>query len=397
MKKLPIIIVLSIGLFFFSAPAALAASLYLSPSGGTIGASTSIQIRLNAGGDAINGVSAYLTYPTDKLEAIGISYGGSFSIAAEGGYGGGFVNISRASFSGVTGDVNVATVRFRAKTAGSATISFRGGSAAARASDSSNALGGSSGGTYTLAPGQGGTTTTSATSKTTPTPSAPPDGSAPVISDVTVSNVATNSATVTWKTDDASDATVEFGLEDGQYFLSKTDSTLTTNHSIKLESPLFQPGLAIHFLVRSKNASGKEAVSTDTTVQLKGYRIVVRVVDNLNTPIPLATVLLYSTPRKTTTNTDGEATFENVTPGKHVVFVKLGDNATISEITVSEMEKTQTLTVKTNTLSPTDALLAQVNPITIGGSLTLVALGIGVAIFLKRKHKVVLPQAPITS
>lgn len=391
-KKLSIL--LSFLLFFFFAPQSVhAASLYLSPGSGTIGASTSVQVRLNTGGEPINGVSAYLSYPTDKLEAIGISYGGSFSIAAEGGYGGGFVNISRASFSGVGGDVNVATVRFRAKTAGTATISFRGGSAAARAADSGNALGGTSGGTYTLKPGQAGTSTTG-TTKTTPTPS---DRTEPIISDVKVINVATNSATITWKTDDASDSTIEYGLDDGQYFIATNEAKLVTDHSMMLESPLLQPGLTIHFRVKAKNASGKESLSIDQAAQLVGYSVHVRVVDSSGNPIPNATIFLYSSPRKSVTDANGETTFDNVTLGKHVIFVKLQDNTTLSEFTVSETKSTQTVTVRVNPLSTTDSILSRVSPAAVGaGAVSLFAI-IGVFIFIEKRKKkaaVLQPQLP---
>ncbi|MBI4079154.1 MAG: carboxypeptidase regulatory-like domain-containing protein [Candidatus Levybacteria bacterium] len=376
-------------LFLLAFPTPIeAASLYLSPSGGTIGSSTSIQVRLNTGGEGINGVSAYLSYPTDKLEAIGISYGGSFSIAAEGAYGGGFVNISRGSFSGVSGDVNIATVRFRAKTLGTATISFRGGSAAARATDSSNALGATSAGTYNLAPGQGGTSTDTGSTKTTPT-KGPTDESEPVITNIKVTKTATNSASIVWKTDDASDSTVEFGLEEKRYFLSQTDSKLVTDHNIVLESPLFEPGLQIHFRVKSKNASGKESVGKNDILQLIGYKVKVLVLDNNNNPVPNATVLFYSVPRKTVTDSNGEAIFENVSPGKHVIFVKLQNQAMLREITVSEIDTPQTLTIKITTLSVTDAFFSRVSPAAIGGAgAVLIAVGLGVVFAIRRKRTV---------
>ena len=141
---IPIFIISSIVL----SGSAFASTLHLSPSSSTVGVGStmSVQVRLNTAGESVNGISAYLSYPADKLDVAWISYGSAFSIAAEGAYGGGGIRISRGNISGVSGNLLIATIGFRGKAQGSGTVSFIGGSAAPRASDSSDSLnlGGSS-------------------------------------------------------------------------------------------------------------------------------------------------------------------------------------------------------------------------------------------------------------
>jgi hypothetical protein len=149
-----------LGIFIFAflhlifVPSASASTLHLSPGSANIpqGSIASVSIVLNTEGESINGVSAYLSYPADKLEVVWISYGGSFPIAAEGTYGGGAIEISRGSISGVTGNMNLATIGFKGKAQGKATVYFTNESGAAKTSDSTDSfnLERSTGGTITI-------------------------------------------------------------------------------------------------------------------------------------------------------------------------------------------------------------------------------------------------------
>ena len=82
-KKLSIILI-AFFIFLFLANTSFASTLYLSPGSANIpqGSIVSVQVRLNAGGESINGISAYLSYPADKLEVSSLSFGSSFPIAA---------------------------------------------------------------------------------------------------------------------------------------------------------------------------------------------------------------------------------------------------------------------------------------------------------------------------
>ena len=306
---------LAAGFFFITAfllfpRAAFASTLYLTPAGGSIGvgATQAVQVRLNAGGDAVNAVSAYLSYPADKLDISYINYGSAFSIAAEGSYGGGSIRIARGSISPVSGNVLVATIGFRGKSLGTASVSFVGGSAAPRASDSSESLnlGASRGGTFNVVTA----------------PPKPAAASALNISDVRISDIATNSATISWKTDQQSDSTVNYGLEQDRYFLSANKADLVTEHSIKLNDLVLLPGTKLHLRIRSKDAGGNIGESQDQTVQLKGYIVSLKIVNSKNEPLKGTDVFLYSDPLQGKTDDKGQIQFNNVTPGKHLVLIK---------------------------------------------------------------------------
>lgn len=313
--------------FLILTPSSFASTLNLSPGSANIpqGSTVYVQVRLNTAGESINGVSAYLSYPSALLDVVSIGYGSSaFSIAAESAYAGGSIRISRGSISGATGNVGVATIGFRGKSQGTATVSFVGGSGAPRTSDSSDSLnlGGSSGGTYTVGP---------------PQKISPQDKTMPVITSVLVSNLSTNSATITWTTDKKADSTVEYGLNKDKYILDTYDKNLLTDHSVILEGPALTPGAVMHFRVKSNDSAGNEGVSSNYTFHLIGYDVKIKLIDSNNNPVADTEVILYSSPVKSATNQNGEVTFTDVSAGRHLVVVKLKNNTEITkEIEVKE-------------------------------------------------------------
>lgn len=335
--KLIIVTTILAFVFFLIPKTAYASTLHLSPGGGniSIGGVTSVQVRLNAGGDSVNAVSAYLSYPADKLDVAWVSPGSAFSIEAEKSFGGGIIKISRGSFGGVSGNVNVATIGFRGKAAGQAGVSFIGGSAAPRLSDSSDSLnlGGSSGGVFNVGAGGGGTAPKTPADKRVDTPQS--TVAELIINDIKATADSSRSATISWQTNGEADSTVEYGLEKDNYFLTETSNKTALNHSIKLENPFLTAGLKIHFRIRSKDAEGHEAVSQDQILQLLGYQVRVKVVDELGNPVSGVEVWLYSDPVKTTTDANGEAVFENIAPGAHIAVVKSADGDKSVEIQVS--------------------------------------------------------------
>jgi hypothetical protein len=84
----------------------------------------------------------------------------------------------------------------------------------------------------------------------------------PTISDIALSTVSYDSATITWTTDHLSDSTVEYGI-DASYGNSVTDATLTTAHSITLTNLLSET--TYHFMVTSTNSNNLSASSEDDT------------------------------------------------------------------------------------------------------------------------------------
>lgn len=102
------------------------ASLSLTPSSGsrTVGSSFSVSVLEN--GDAVNVVTANLTYDATKLTCNGVTGGAAFPGQVTGSCGGGSILISRYTNPGTTvsGSQTVASISFTASAAGSAVVSF---------------------------------------------------------------------------------------------------------------------------------------------------------------------------------------------------------------------------------------------------------------------------------
>ncbi len=90
------------------------------------------------------------------------------------------------------------------------------------------------------------------------------DSLPPVITDVKVSDIGENQATVLWKTSEPADSIVDYatgptGL--GSYTYQATDSAMLTDHSIVLAS--LRPNTTYHFRVRSRDFVANEGISSD--------------------------------------------------------------------------------------------------------------------------------------
>jgi len=84
----------------------------------------------------------------------------------------------------------------------------------------------------------------------------------PTISNIVVSNITKNSATITWTTDQPANSYVEYGAATS-YGSSTSDSTLTASHTIILTNLL--PATLYHFRVTSANEYGFSSTSVDHT------------------------------------------------------------------------------------------------------------------------------------
>ena len=132
--------------------AAGGAALRLDPRTGTcgVGQSFHVSVLVDTGGEAINAVEADLTFPSAMLEVTGVdATAGSFLLlVVEKSFDNtsGRVRIAGGVPSpGFTGGAGkVATITFRAKTAGWATVTFDGTSKLMRNDDNVNVLAGTS-------------------------------------------------------------------------------------------------------------------------------------------------------------------------------------------------------------------------------------------------------------
>lgn len=90
-----------------------------------------------------------------------------------------------------------------------------------------------------------------------------PDTTPPVISGVSATGIGQTSATINWTTDEAADGQAEYGTSTTYGLLSAFQSATTTAHSIPLTG--LTASTTYHYLVKSKDAAGNLATSTDYT------------------------------------------------------------------------------------------------------------------------------------
>ncbi|MEM3738881.1 MAG: fibronectin type III domain-containing protein [Thermoplasmata archaeon] len=88
------------------------------------------------------------------------------------------------------------------------------------------------------------------------------DTTPPVISNVAVKNITATSAIITWITDEPSSSVVDYGTTTA-YGKSATGAGNTTSHSVSLSG--LTPGTLYHFMVKSTDAYGNAANSSDYT------------------------------------------------------------------------------------------------------------------------------------
>lgn len=89
-----------------------------------------------------------------------------------------------------------------------------------------------------------------------------PDLSAPEISNVTASSVGTDSATITWNTDESSTSYVDYGTT-LSYGSNEGSATLTQSHSVSLTG--LSPDTAYNFRVYSADSNGNSSTSSNST------------------------------------------------------------------------------------------------------------------------------------
>jgi beta-lactamase superfamily II metal-dependent hydrolase len=97
--------------------------------------------------------------------------------------------------------------------------------------------------------------------------SGPPDTTPPVVSGETATTITANSAVITWNTNEASNSVVEYGLTT-TYGSTASDATNVTNHSVQLSG--LSANTVYHYRVKSTDAAGNTAVSSDHTFQTGG-------------------------------------------------------------------------------------------------------------------------------
>jgi hypothetical protein len=100
------------------------------------------------------------------------------------------------------------------------------------------------------------------------TTAAPPDTTPPVIASVASSNITANGATVNWTTNEAADTQVEYGPTTAYGSSTALSTSLVTSHSQNLTG--LTASTIYHCRVKSKDAAGNLAVSSDYTFNTTG-------------------------------------------------------------------------------------------------------------------------------
>ena len=90
-----------------------------------------------------------------------------------------------------------------------------------------------------------------------------PDKTPPVITAVSVSGISTSTATVTWLTDEPADTQVQFGTATSYGKTTSLSTTKVTSHTQELTG--LTAGKAYHYRVKSRDAAGNLAMSSDYT------------------------------------------------------------------------------------------------------------------------------------
>ncbi len=87
------------------------------------------------------------------------------------------------------------------------------------------------------------------------------DTTPPTISAVTASNISAGGVAIAWNTDEPADTQVEYGTTAAYDSLSTQNPAMVTSHSVAFGG--LSPGVSYHYRVRSKDAAGNLAVSSD--------------------------------------------------------------------------------------------------------------------------------------
>lgn len=90
-----------------------------------------------------------------------------------------------------------------------------------------------------------------------------PDTTSPTISGVATSNLSDSGLTIAWNTNEAADTQVEYGTSSSYGSASSLETSLVTSHSVGLTG--LAANTTYHFRVRSRDAAGNLALSSDST------------------------------------------------------------------------------------------------------------------------------------
>ncbi len=301
---------------------AASASFYLSPSTSSLtkGDKVTIKVRINSGTNRVDTAQAKLSFDSSRLQYVSYS-GGAFTEFSKSS------NSSSVTFVGVkygsykTGDQILFSVTLKSIKSGTASLSLSGVQAAYAGDNLSVSA---SGGSVKISD-----PVTSAPKAPTPNSNVinPPtdeiiedsDTAAPKLKSEPSFDKTEGTITMKFKTDEKSSGSMSYGLKDSKDMQKLEFKDYKTEHEIKLgiDQPL-QPGTTYQLDMILKDEAGN-SITKSYSVRTKGVVYKVKVVDAAGQLLKNHPVELHSDPIKATTDENGIATFEDVTPGEHTL------------------------------------------------------------------------------
>jgi len=389
-KKYLIVLFVLTTLILFSFPKITqseTATLYFSPPAGTFsqGDNFWITIMVNTKGEAVNALAAYFSYPEDKLEALGVSTAGSvMTIWAEKKAEGGKIEIAGGlPTPGFSGIKKIASVGFKVKvSSGSVNFKFNEDSAVLTDAENKNILNL----TYS---GQGNYNFKPKSVTTPPIEKAQP----PIISEVKIEERSQNEVTISWKTDQEADSTIEYGLT-SDYGLITTDEKLTKEHSLIISG--LSPGTVYYFKLKNRIATDEESETENLTFSPLGYQVGIKILNFADNQPLIGAEVVFPGPPQTikTTNQEGRVLFDHLPLGRQWISVKYDEVSLSYPLDISAEEEIQRFEVLFKTSTPGVSPLFVVLVIFLIGLVTFLVLKVFKLWKFRRKNEAVVAEKP---
>jgi hypothetical protein len=191
----------------------------------------------------------------------------------------------------------------------------------------------STGSSSPAANGTSGASSSSQTPQTIPSTSLAP--TQPVISDLNASNITTNGAIISWKTNVPTTSVVNFGIND-KFGSIEQNANPTTDHKVDLGQTNLPQGTTYYYQASGSTPDGTNVKSPTLSFVTHGFEVTVMVVDAKSKPIVGAIVTIGSL--MGITNQDGQVVFSNLSQGTKKVVIKALGSSVKQTINVGKID-----------------------------------------------------------
>jgi len=320
---------------------ASSASVYASPSSSSVarGNQFTVQVRVNSGSNLMDSVQATLNFDSSKLQYVSYS-GGNFTTFSASSSASSFSYVGTILGGSTSSDKNMFSVTLKAINPGTASLSVSGAAVAYQGAafssvgasggsvsivnpSSGGSGGGGGGGSNTSSPSSGGSSTDSGSATySEPNTEEAKDTTPPKLKGKPELKVSQDSITIIFKTDEPAKLRTTYKLKDDSKSL--TTEKLSSEHTVIIgkDQPLI-PGTTYAVSITAEDADGNKAQIFKDGIRTTGVEYRVKIVDLEGNPLTNHLVKLFSDPIETTTDSDGLATFNDVTPGKHTLVFEV--------------------------------------------------------------------------